>query len=174
MGFRRFLLQKRQGRQKAHPRMRAQSQEVATTSASSFFMIGINQLYRITIFLSIVVLLSQPVFAQGSEPQIKLLPSSLDEAAKFFLGILKTLPQVFFQTVGEIKEVIKRGWDKYILPKAEKLWQKIELIFHKELLKIKQELKKEQQEIQQDIQQQTEKATKNVWERLKELIKSKL
>lgn len=142
---------------------------------------------KVLIILPVAGLLFQPVLAQTQSggTAMPAVPQTLDEAISLIGKMLVMLPGAFinaFQAAwGVLKQVAEwlwALWDKYIWSWIQGLWNKFLGLIGQEIEKrkplIQQELEKEKQEVFNEAQQEAQKAGQNLWERLKELIKSKL
>lgn len=117
------------------------------------------------------------------------LPETLDEARDVILRVLIALPKAFINAFqegwGVLKQTIKwlwAQWDKYIWSwiksRLQDIWQIVIGLIGQEVEKrkplLQQELEQEKEELKQEAQEQLEKASQGLWERFKELVKSKL
>lgn len=122
--------------------------------------------------------------AQNQQPVVDT-PETLKDAVGFVFSILKSMPrtikeafQLAWKIWSKMADWLWAQWDKYIWSWIQGLWHSFLGLMGQEIEKrkpmVEQELEKEKQEIKEEIKQEAEKAGQSLWERLKELVKSKL
>ena len=129
-----------------------------------------KSLYQILIVFSLISLIVPSfVFAQDAT-ETPSAPETLEDAGNFVLKILKTLPEAVKKAWEKAKE-IWRGMADWFL---ENVWNKILALFGKEVEKRKEIISGELEEEKEELKKEAEKAGQSLWQRIKDIIKSKL